>query len=201
MWPWEHAIVGYLAYSLFSRAYFREPPGERETSLVVLASILPDLIDKPLAWEFGVFRSGHALGHSLLFAVVLAVAAGLLARARGDGRAGVAVGIGYLLHLVGDAAPIYVRSGTWTVEHLLWPVVVVKSTAPPAGILAGVRRNLLPYLERLAAAEPTPYLMLQLGLASGAVLLWLLDGTPGPRGVYAGVRRTCSTVVHYATPG
>lgn len=201
MWPWEHAFVGYLAYSLFSRTYFREPPGEREALLVAFGSVLPDLIDKPLAWEFDVFSSGYALGHSILFAVPLAVAAGLLARARGDARAGLAFGVGYLMHPVGDVVPTYVKGGFWTVDHLLWPVVVVTDPAPPAGLREGVRRYLSAYLDQLFALEPTPYLLLELAIAGAAIGLWLLDGLPGPRGIYAGVRRTYATVLRYAIPG
>lgn len=200
MWPWEHAFAGYLAYSLFSWAYFREPPGEREALLVGFASILPDLIDKPLAWEFDVFASGYALGHSLLFAVPLAVATGLLARARGN-RWGLAFGIGYLMHPIGDAVPIYLRSGIWTVDHLLWPVVVVESHSPPASFTDGIRRNLVPYLDQLFSLEPTPTLLLQLGVAVGAMGLWLIDGTPGLRSIYAGARRTYATVLRWAIPG
>ena len=197
MWPWEHALFGYLVYSLFCRAYFREPPGEGEALLVVFGSVLPDLIDKPLAWEFGVFPSGYALAHSIFFAVPLAIAAGLLGRALGDARAGLAFGVGYLLHLVGDVIPIYVRTGEVRFDHLLWPVVVVETHSLPPGLIGGIQGNLDPYLDELLSSEPSTYVLLQIGIAVGAFLLWLVDGMPGLRGLYGGVRRTVSAVARF----
>ncbi len=201
MWPWEHVLVAYLGYSLVRRASTMQPPGEREALLVAVAALLPDLVDKPLAWEFGVFESGYALAHSLLFAVPLAVAAVLVGRATGHGRAGLAFGAGYLLHLVGDVVPIYAGTGEWSVDHLLWPVVVVGSPRLPAGLVAGIRGNLSPYVDRLLAVEPTTYFLVKLGVGGAAVALWVLDGAPGPRGLYAGARRTYSTIKRYAVPG
>lgn len=201
MWPWGHALLGYLLYSLFSHVRYRDPPGEREALLVAFGALLPDLIDKPLAWEFGVFETGYALGHSILFAGPLAVAAGLFGRAVGDGRAGLAFGVGLLLHLAGDVLPGYARTGELTVDHLLWPVAVVGNPGPPPGLVGGTWRNLSPYLDRLLALDLTPYLLAQLGLAAAAVALWIYDGTPGPRALYAGARRTYATVRRLATTG
>jgi len=65
---------------------FRDSPTGLEAFAVVLASVLPDLIDKPLAWEYGVFENGYAIGHSLFFAVPLAILVGMIAHARRHGR-------------------------------------------------------------------------------------------------------------------
>jgi len=188
MWPWEHALFGYVVYSVVCHAYYRDAPGEYETAIVLIASILPDVIDKTLAWQFDVFHSGYALAHSVFIAVPLAIGAGLIARR--DGRAELAFGIGYPLHLVGDVIPIYLSSGTWTIHHLLWPVVVIEGR-DHGGLLEGFRHNFVPYLQELRALEPTPYLIVQLGIAFAAVGLWIVDGWPGCRLVIRWNRLLC----------
>lgn len=188
MWPWEHAIVGYLAYSLCCRLYYRRSPGGLETVAVVLASVLPDLIDKPLAWEFGVVESGYAIGHSVFFAVPLAIVAGTIARAADRPRAGVAFAIGYLLHLPADVFYHYVVGSPTRWELALWPV----RTVPPEGQfgLVGYSTDLiLAYGYRLLVGEPSTYLWVQAGIAAGTFLIWLADGAPVLREVLVGGRR------------
>ncbi len=178
MWPWEHAIVGYLAYSLFSRLYYREPPTALAAFAAVFASVLPDLIDKPLAWEFGVFQTGYALGHSIFFAVPLAIVVGLLARSVGRTPAGVAFGLGYLLHLPSDVLDGYLRGGQINIELMLWPVETVGSNDHSHGFLNEFTRLFTRYQQDLLAGELSTYMWLQLGLAMVAALVWLADGAP-----------------------
>ena len=199
MWPWEHVVVGYLAYSLFARTYYRQSPDALETIAVVFASLLPDLIDKPLAWEYGVFESGYALGHSVFFAVPLSLAVGLLARRVGRDRAGVAFGLGYLLHLPADVIPIYVRRGEWPIERVLWPV----RSAPPDRGSAGFREQFLAmvgeYQRDLLAGELSSVEWVGLGLVAFTTLLWLADGAPVVRELLAGgssaIRRAAGRLV------
>ena len=201
MWPWEHVVFGYVVYSLFCHAYYRDAPGGREALLVAFASVLPDLIDKPLAWQFGVFQSGYAIGHSIFFAGPLAVAAGLLARQWGRTRLGLAFAFGYLLHLVGDVIPIYAEDGVWSIQHLLWPLVVTEMNRQPAGLLDGIRHQFLPYIESISVHDPTPYHLFQVGLALFALVLWLFDGAPGPRTLYGGLVRSYAFVVRHLHSG
>ena len=194
MWPWEHVAFGYVVYSLLVHLGYRDSPGESEAVTVAFASVLPDLIDKPLAWQFGIFESGYALGHSIFFAGPLSLAAIVLARASGRTRVGLAFAVGYMLHLVGDVIPIYVARGTWSVNHLLWPVVVVENPRGHDGLLAGFVHNFEPYVAQLLAGEVTPYIALQVGLGLAAVGLWLFDGAPGVKAVRACVGRTVGLV-------
>lgn len=74
--------------------------GHRPAGLPVVvgvASVLPDLIDKPLGWWLGALP-GVGLGHSVFFAVPVV----LLAWAFAGGRYAAPLGIGLLSHLVGD---------------------------------------------------------------------------------------------------
>ena len=178
MWPWEHVIVGYLAYSLFVHLWYRSSPGALDTFAVAFASVLPDLIDKPLAWEFGVFESSYALGHSVFFAIPLAIAVGLLARRAGRPRVGIAFGIGYVLHLPADVIDGYARNGIWAPEILLWPVERSATFGHEMGFVAAVRHYFDQYLAELTASDPSTYILVQFGMAVLVALLWLADGAP-----------------------
>lgn len=188
MWPWEHAVVGYLAYSMLCRLLFRESPGGLEAVAVVLASVGPDLIDKPLTWGLGFLESGYAVGHSVFFAVPLAVVAGTLARAAGRPRAGIAVGVGYFLHLPADVLYHYATGSPTRWELMLWPV----RTTPPEGQYGLVNYStelLVAYGYRLLAGEYSAYFRIQLAIAAVAFLLWLADGAPVLRELLVGGRR------------
>ncbi|MCU4925083.1 metal-dependent hydrolase [Halobacteria archaeon AArc-dxtr1] len=178
MWPWEHAIMGYVAYSLLSRVVYRDTPGGLDAFAAVFASVLPDLIDKPLAWEFGVFDGGYAIGHSIFFAVPLAIAVGVLARERGRPRSGLAFGLGYLLHLPADVVDAYLREDVVLVELMLWPVATVGDGGHNHGFQAYVEILLGGYLDNLLSGDPSTYLLAQVGLGIAALLLWLADGAP-----------------------
>lgn len=188
MFPWEHAVVGYLAYSLFCHLIFRGSPSARESFLVIFGSMFPDLIDKPLAWQFGVFEGGYAIGHSIFFAVPISILIGLLARRYGAGRAGLAFVTGYLLHLPGDLISPYVERGELAVEKLLWPIEQAGGTYS-GGLIGGFMENFLPYLYQLLSLELSIYSFFKVGLMGCAFLLWLYDGMPMLREVTAEIRR------------
>ncbi len=189
MWPWEHAVVGYLAYSLCCHLFYRDSPNGLETVVVVFASVLPDLIDKPLAWEFGVFESGYALGHSIFFAVPLAIAVGTFARLAARPRVGVAFGLGYLLHLPADVLPLYVERGEFPVERILWPVAPVESGGHHHGFWETFTRMVGEYWAGLLAGDLSTYMWAQLGLMAVVFCVWLYDGAPVFRELLVGSKR------------
>jgi hypothetical protein len=182
MWPWEHAIMGYLAYSLFCHAYYRDSPGGLDAFAVVFASVLPDIIDKPLAWEFEVFEIGYAIGHSIFFAVPLSIAVGALARSYDRPRAGIAFAVGYLLHLPADVVDGYVRDGHYSPWIILWPFrqdeVHLHAHDHGPGFVDQFFRLLAVYQQELFSGDPSTYILLQFGMAGFAGLLWLYDGAP-----------------------
>ena len=178
MWPWEHVVVGYLAYSLFVHLWYRSSPGGLDTFAVVFASVLPDLIDKPLAWQFGVFESAYALGHSIFFAIPLSIVVGLLARRVGRLRAGIAFGIGYLLHLPADVIDGYVRGDVWNPAILLWPVERGATVGHDHDFLSAVGHHFDQYHAELTASDPSTYVLVQIGLTVLVFCLWLVDGAP-----------------------
>ncbi|WP_254530367.1 metal-dependent hydrolase [Natrinema gelatinilyticum] len=178
MWPWEHAIVGYLAYSVCCHLLFRDSPSGLEAFVVVLASILPDLIDKPLAWEYGIFDAGYAIGHSVFFIVPLSIVVGTIASAVGRPRTAFAFGIGISLHPPGDVLYSYVSQGIVQVELMLWPVVTLSGPPPSPGFFESFELLFGRYLADLLAGDVSTYVWLQFGLAAFAFLLWLYDGVP-----------------------
>lgn len=198
MLPWEHAAVGYLAYSLLSHLLARRSPGALEALAALVGSQGPDLIDKPLSWQYGVFESGYALGHSIFLAVPLAVAAGLLARAYGRLRVGAAFAVGYLLHLPGDVVPTYLQHGSLPLAVVLWPV----EKAPPSADqpVVGVTVDLFfEYVDVLTAQDPPTLVLVQAGVIGLTALLWLYDGAPVLRELLVGIRRRLSGGIGEAT--
>lgn len=96
------------------RWIFRDP--KVDMRFLVLGAVLPDLIDLPIGSLFlaGRYSTGELWAHSLLIpSVYMAVV--LLATRRGRRRrAFMAVGIGWLFHLLLD--------GMWVSQHVfLWP--------------------------------------------------------------------------------
>lgn len=175
MFPWEHLAVGYLAYSLSVRLWYGRPPTGTEAIAVALATQLPDLLDKPLAWELGVLPSGRSLGHSLLFVVPLV----FLVLTATDRRIGVAVAVGVFLHLATDVVhPVALGSPVdWT--FLLWPLLERPPVETP-GAAFRTGRIFEAFFGFLAKPEGRRYLLLELLLLASGLLTWLADGRPGP---------------------
>lgn len=178
MWPWEHVVVGYMAYSLLSHAWRRRPPRAPEAALVAGAALLPDLVDKPLAWSLGIVSTGYGPAHSIFLAVPVVFALATAWWAVGRPWHGVAFATGYLLHLPGDVLYNLATNDVFSPEIVLWPVV----TATPGGLQGGLVETSLEYLGQLAgdlaAGELSTYTWLQLCLLVLAFLLWLYDGAP-----------------------
>lgn len=189
MWPWEHAIVGYLAYSVSCHLLFRDSPRGLEAFAVALASTLPDLIDKPLAWEFGVFDAGYAIGHSVFFLVPLSITVGTVAAAVGRPRTGLAFAVGSLLHLPADLLYSYVSQGIVQIDLMLWPVETVAGHPPSRGLRESFELLFGRYLGELLAGDISTYVWIQFGLAAFAFLLWLYDGAPVLRECLLGGKR------------
>lgn len=190
--PWEHAAVGYIGYSLLVHGVYRDQPTTPETLVVVGAALLPDLIDKPLAWQFDVFTTGHALAHSVFFAVPAVAAVLWLAWVRGRERLGIAFAVAYLLHLPGDVFPTYLVSGEMPLERMVWPI-----GAGGAGYESNFRgeflRNMSGYyrwlLEEVTSGSPEPYLLVLFGIGGFGAGLWIYDGMPVGREVLGVGRR------------
>lgn len=180
MWPWEHLAVAYLAYSGAVRLWAgRSPRDQVAVAALAIGTLFPDLVDKPLAWTFGVLPSGSSFAHSVLVAVPVVVVVVAVTWRRGRPAVGIAFAIGYLLHLPSDALYASVVLGA-TVEpgSYLWPLVPAPPTARP-----GFGANVAHYFERYVMELTRPgrgrFLAAEILLLASAFGLWLRDGAPG----------------------
>lgn len=181
MFPWEHVLFAYVFYSAYVHIRHRSRPADWPVAALAVGSFLPDLVDKPLAWQFSLFDTGWGIAHSVFVAVAVSSAAYAVAR-RGDvSSVGSAFGVGYLLHLVGDVVPASLSRGRRYAEPVLWPIGNPQTRYEPESFADGVRRPLTEYAGELLALDPTPVLLLQLGTVVLGVGLWLADGRPGLR--------------------
>lgn len=167
MWPWAHVAVGYLLFSGVIRRRTDTTPVPDEAWLVLLATQLPDLIDKPLAWTFGVLPSGRSLAHSLLFTALALCVLWYAFDRLGRPRLSLDFAVGYASHLAADAVfPLDVGDFE-ALGFLGWPVVpAVADTSP--GILA-----------HFASMEFTTFFWVQAALTLLALVVWVAAGTPG----------------------
>lgn len=191
MMPWEHVAVGYVCYSLLTHAVYRASPSTEETLVVVFASLLPDLIDKPLAWQFGVFESGYALGHSVFFAIPVSLLVLAIAISRDRLRLGIAFGVGYLVHLPADVLP-QLRHGEFPAHRIFWPIRR-GGAGYDSGFEGELSDNLLRYglwmRSQLLSGNPDPYFVFLATFGLFTVLLWVYDGLPVGRELYTFCRR------------
>ncbi|EMA66968.1 membrane-bound metal-dependent hydrolase [Halorubrum aidingense JCM 13560] len=122
MFPWTHAAFGYLLL-LSVAVLLHHRLSRAELIAVIVATQLPDLVDKPLAWWFSILPSGRSLAHSLLVAVPLSLIILAIAWYLTHPEVGLAFGVGYASHLVGDS---YIALYYWRPEeltYLLWPLL------------------------------------------------------------------------------
>jgi hypothetical protein len=189
MWPWEHAILGYLVYSIVCHLRYGEPPTSIGTSVVFFASLLPDLIDKPLAWSVGLVETGYAIGHSVFFAVPLVVAVGVWAASAEQRRVGVAFGVGYLLHLPADIVFQMTGGSGVHLEIVLWPIATFGEVEATNGFLWESLRRIELFRADLFAGDLSTYMWAQLVITVLVFCLWLYDGAPVAR---EGVRKTAN---------
>lgn len=179
MWPWEHLAVGYLAYSLLSRTRTGDPPDGLPALTVAIATQLPDLIDKPLAWTFGIFPGGYSVGHSIFVAAGLSALAIAISGRRGRPALGVAFAVGYLSHLPGDLLYLYIVNGYLNPAIVLWPAVPAVPGSAASGLVARVVVFLQDYATSLTHGRLMWFTLFEVALLIAALVTWLRDGRPG----------------------
>ena len=138
--------------------------------LLLVATQLPDVIDKPLAWTFSVLPSGRSFGHSLVVTAILALGLWRLAHRFDRRREAGAFLCGHLTHIVADMVPAVV-AGEWIqLRTLAWPLVPVYVFPDEQD------RSIIEFFLTLEpAAIPTSGVVLTVV----AVVVWVTDGRPG----------------------
>lgn len=123
MLPWGHLAVGYVVYSLGVRLWRRRGPEGAPTIALALGTQLPDLVDKPANWFFDVF-DGRGAGHSVFVVVPFCALILVLAHRRDRGALGVALSVGLLTHLLGDAwRGLFEGELVAEAPYLFWPLL------------------------------------------------------------------------------
>ncbi len=167
MFPLGHIGVGYLFLSFVERGWRHHPPQGVALPWLIAGTLLPDLIDKPLAWAGGLLPSGRSLAHSLLFAIpLIVVISGWLWQHRKSAE-GIGFSVGYGSHLLTD---VVLPLGTPfdRMRFLLWPLY-------PAPVYES---------EIPTTLELTESLLLEVPLGFFIVGLWVVDGRPGSKAVH-----------------
>jgi hypothetical protein len=170
MLPWAHAAFGYLLYHVSTAQTDSRPSGVAALALG-LGTQFPDLVDKPLAWTFGVLPSGRSLGHSV-FALLLVCGVCYLLVSERHHRALGAFTFGYASHLLGDGV-----HALWTLEfvqfgYLFWPL----TSAPVAD-------EGMSFIEFFTTLDVSGWFLFGLGLTAVGLVVWARDGYPGVRDV------------------
>lgn len=178
MWPWGHLAVGYVAFSAFVRIGLRSRPSDRAVVALAVATQLPDLIDKPLAWQFGLLSNGIGAAHSLIVGVPAALALGVALRSEGRPQLGAGVAVGYCGHVLGDLLFAALFSRPPILPSFLWPVYATPASAAP-GLGAKTRQLLLDSRALLGGELGLTYFLLEALLICGTAALWIVDGKPG----------------------
>ncbi|WP_226010885.1 metal-dependent hydrolase [Halomicrobium salinisoli] len=167
MWPWGHAAVGYLLYSLLVRADGRAPSSAPVVALA-FGTQFPDVIDKPLGWTFGLLPAGRSLAHSMFALLAVSAVAVGVARRYGRPAIGVAFGVGAVSHSFADGLYAVVTGQYADLSYLGWPLL-------PAPV-SEVEQS---FVAHVALLEFDWHFALELALVVLAAAAWLRDGRPG----------------------
>lgn len=189
MWPWEHVLLAYIFYSILCHIQYSRSPNEIPVVAVAVGSLFPDIVDKPLAWQYGVFETGWGIAHSVFFALPFSILIYLLFRYRGNENIGGAFAIGYLLHLPADVIPVSLNRGKLYLDPILWPVGNPTVGRDHESFSDGFLYLLTQYGQQILAGDITLALAIQLGTVILGLALWVFDGTPGLKLVLRPVRK------------
>ncbi|MFD1570475.1 metal-dependent hydrolase [Halorubrum laminariae] len=122
MFPIEHFIVAVVPVVAYVLVRDRRLPTGRLLAVVFVGSQLPDLIDKPLAHQFGLLPSGRVFVHSLPVAIPIVCLAGWYAWRTDRLRTGSAFAFAYLSHLVADNRRALSPPNPTLSDDMLWPL-------------------------------------------------------------------------------
>ncbi|WP_228841818.1 metal-dependent hydrolase [Haloarcula sp. CBA1127] len=133
MYPEGHFLLAAVPLTVYTVVRWRHLPSGPMVLLLLVATQLPDVIDKPLAWTFAILPSGRMLAHSLVVSLPVLTILVLLAARQGYGRYAVVFSAGYLSHIASDFYPI-VRLGTdyYFFPNLFWPLLSANPDRTPS---------------------------------------------------------------------
>lgn len=181
MFPWEHLVFGYVLYSLLDHLLWGRPISDAEGIAVALATQVPDLVDKPLSWTFGVVATGYGPAHSLFVGTPIVLLLTGLFWARDRHRVAAATLVGYGSHLVADALAL--RADGPLLGRVLWPLVTYESYDSHLSFGERFGAYVGRFLYQITHADVPGLLFGYVAVFVVVALLWVFDGTPGVRWV------------------
>lgn len=163
---WVHAAVAYLLYRVFLNQNSSSQLTGKEVLTLAGGALLPDLVDKPLAFVIPSLPS-RSVAHSVFITFVLLVVVGTLANRASQRDIGIAFAFGYLSHLSADLVDsVFIPEET--LLFLFWPVITEYHHIDTINDL-------------LALLSLSPYVLGQYLVTVIALLVWVRDGKPGYR--------------------
>lgn len=168
MWPWAHAAVEYLLYTLY--CWFRGASTPSGPAVIALGfgTQFPDLVDKIGSWYLYVLPAGRSFAHSLLVAMPIILLIRWYTRYRSTPELGIAFGIGYVSHTLADGLNSFLLLEWQYLSYLAWPLLASPEYDTDKSLLA-----------HLLALEATPFFAFEGVLSVVALLLWAHHGYPG----------------------
>jgi membrane-bound metal-dependent hydrolase YbcI (DUF457 family) len=167
----------------------RHSPRDGPTLLLILGTQLPDLVDKPLNWWFGIL-DGRGIGHSLFVIVPISVLVVVVADRYDRTAYGAAFSIGLVTHLAGDVLPAAIGGDIWKAGYLLWPLLPA-----PTYQSDSFWDHLDRWVATVSSFEPGSAVSfvqsafaLQLLLTLLLLVVWAGDGFPGLQWSYRWLR-------------
>lgn len=133
MRPLEHFALAALPVTAYTLVRYQRLPAGYEVLILLVATQLPDIIDKPLAWTVGFLPSGRMLAHSIVVSGPALAIVYLLGIYLGKSEyTGLFAGA-YLLHLAGDFYPIlWLGRSYYFFPNLFWPALPANPDPNPS---------------------------------------------------------------------
>jgi len=140
VFPWGHFLIAFLPVVTYVVVRDRRLPTLRFVGVVFVGSQFPDMVDKPLAHQFGILPSGRVFMHSLPIALPLLLIVGLYGWQTDRTRASSAFIFAHLSHILADNYNAFLGPDPQIPPDLLWPFAppiarpIVPEWAGPGGI-------------------------------------------------------------------
>jgi hypothetical protein len=144
MFPVEHFLVAFLPVLMYVLVIDRRLPSVRLTAVVFIGSQFPDLVDKPLAYQFGLIPSGRVFMHSLPIALPFLIGIIIYGWKTERNRLSVGFAFAYVSHLVADNYGPLFGPHPRIRPDLLWPFAdpVSRPDVPPWAGVGGIHTTL-----------------------------------------------------------
>lgn len=121
MFPIEHFFVAFFPVLMYVLVIDRRLPRVRLAAVAFIGSQFPDLVDKPLAYQFGLIPSGRVFVHSLPIALPFLIGIIIYGWKTERNRLSVGFAFAYVSHLVADNYGPLFGPHPRIRPDLLWP--------------------------------------------------------------------------------